>query len=107
MSKSFEVNGKYWETIDEVVTDYMKTDDYQKKEGDTIYKNIAARWLAERLDKTAPMNSTQADSFTITENELYGLISIIEIREKCGDNIKELMRYLRNIQENKHGNSNI
>ena len=92
MHNKYKIDAKYWEIVDRIIYEYKKSDNYLCNNMQT--ERIASNWLSERLDKTAPVDSLGAQSFYITENEMYGLISIVETVE--GEDAENLLHYLRN-----------
>ena len=107
MSKRYTIDGKYWEIIDEVVAEYKATHEYKKTETTDCRerdKKYAANWLTNRLDKSAPLGELAAECFTITKNEMYGLIQIV--KESNRDDTEELLNYLNNHEGEENGQTN-
>lgn len=100
MSNHYDINGKYWNTIDKIIEKYMLTDEFKNGSNKSIDKIVAAHYLENRLNNTASNDSILGTCFTITENEKYGLIKIVDdLRNEFENYLNELNEFENYLEE--------
>ena len=86
-----------------VLEAYKMQDEYsdtsKKLTANNINRVASANWLSERLKEFKPSNPNSIGFIEITENEKYGLISIINYLDR--NDTSELLKYLRELKPNK------
>lgn len=102
MSKRYTVDGSYWTMIDAVVFEYKDSKECTRPKSErscyALDRIATSNSLSRKLDNSAPTDSYAVECITITDNEKYGLISIIEYLNR--DDTSELLKYLKELKPN-------